>query len=113
MNTVAVPGCPGTVVEELPSALGRQFLRVTIERGGEVPLHSHECAATMIVTHGSARKLVERGNAERVKAGDVITKAAREPHGFTEIGEEGFSFISVSGGLGIVQEGGKLDMELV
>lgn len=109
-KTMTVPGCAGTTVRELRPVHGLQFLEVNIERGGEVPLHTHECAATMIVTRGSARKLTENGKSELVKSGDVIAKAAREPHGFTEVGEEGFQFISLSDNGGIVRQVGNLDM---
>lgn len=112
-NQVAVPGCRGITVRELQPAHGLQFLEVNIERGGEVPLHTHECAATMIVTRGSARKLAGNGKSELVKPGDVITKAAKEPHGFAEVGEEGFQFISLSDNEGIVRQGGNLDMTFV
>lgn len=111
-NQVLVPGCPGTTVRELQPAHGLQFLEVNIESGGEVPLHTHECASTMIVTRGSARKLTRNGKSERVKQGDVIAKAAKEPHGFTEVGEEGFQFISLSDNAGIVRQDGKLDMAM-
>lgn len=100
---IVVPGCLGTTVRKLKSNHGLQFLEVTIAHGGEVPLHTHECAATMIVTHGSARKLTGDGKEELVKPGDVITKQAHEPHGFADIGDEGFRFISLSENDGIVQ----------
>lgn len=112
-SQVPVPGCTGTTMRELQSAHGLQFLEVNIERGGEVPLHTHDCAATMIVTRGVAYKLTENGKGEQVKQGDVIVKAAKEPHGFTSVGEEGFQFISLSDNGGIVHQGGKLDMAFV
>lgn len=105
MSQIAVPGCPGTRVRELPAAHGLQFLEVNVEKGGKIPLHIHECAATMIVTRGSARKLTANGESQVVKPGDVVIKAAKEPHGFTDIGEGGFQFISLSDGNGIVDSG--------
>lgn len=105
-----VPGCRGTTVRKVTRAHRLQFLEVNIKQGGEVPLHTHDCAATMVITRGSARKLTGKGLGERVEAGDVVVKAAREPHGFTRIGKGGFQFISLSGSQGIVRKGGKLDM---
>ncbi len=107
----AVPGCPGTTVTPLPGAHGLQFLQINMEKGGRVPLHSHACAATMIVTHGTARKLLAEGKSEPVKPGDVICKAPHEPHGFDEVGPEGFAFVSISDGNGIVQGDEKLDIK--
>jgi quercetin dioxygenase-like cupin family protein len=107
---IEVPGCTGTTVSELKRAHGLQFLEVNIAHGGEVPLHTHKCAATMIVTKGSARKLTATGAGYRVNPGDVIAKAPSEPHGFTDVGETGFQFISISDNEGIVGQDGNFDM---
>ncbi|HEV7449353.1 MAG TPA: cupin domain-containing protein [Candidatus Paceibacterota bacterium] len=103
MSAIRVPGCPGTSIRELLSMHpGLQILEVTVESGGRIPLHLHDCAATMIVTRGSARKLTADGSTQPVKPGDVLAKAAKEPHGFDDVGEGGFTFISLSDGRGIV-----------
>ena len=77
------------------------MLRVVVGHGGEVPLHSHDCAATMVVLGGSAFALGRRGR--RVSKGDVVVKAPREPHGFSEV-DAPFTFISISDGEGIQRE---------
>ncbi len=104
---VEVPGCRGAFVQELLSENSVQVLKVIVEKGGEIPVHSHECAATMIVVSGRATALGK--NRRIAKKGDVIVKKAGEPHGFAGIEEE-FEFISVSDGNGIKQ-GSKWDME--
>lgn len=93
-----VPGCQGTNVRELLSQESLHVLYVEVEPGGEIPMHTHACAATMVVTQGQARGL---GKGDRlVTKGDVIVKAANEPHGFTEV-RKPFAFISISDGAGI------------
>lgn len=102
MNTemVEVPGCSKTTVKRLHEEHGLQILRVDVEPGGEIPLHAHDCAATMVILDGSARAL---GNSERiVKKGDVVVKIPHEPHGFSDI-KGRFSFISLSDEDGIVR----------
>lgn len=103
---VKINGCSGTSVRKLVPVNGLQCLEVRILPGGEVPLHSHGCAATMIVVAGSARKLQLSGKGRVVRPGDVVIKAAGEPHGFTEVGPDGFRFISLSEGEGIVTSRG-------
>lgn len=105
-----IKGCPGTSVKKMPPVHGLQCLQVTILPGGEVPLHSHECAATMIVVSGRARKLTRTGKGQFVKAGSVVVKTAGEPHGFTEVSPEGFRFISLSEGKGIVRGRRSVDL---
>lgn len=108
-DRIPVPECTGTTVEKLFETDGLQFLKVVVEPGGEIPLHTHACAATMIVTQGSAHTLGKDGRV--VHKGDVVVKTPNEPHGFTEI-QAPFSFISISGGEGIVRDG-KWDMQFV
>jgi len=105
MNTpkIAVPGCIGTFVTEVLEEEGCQILKVDVEPGGEIPLHSHACSATMVIMRGKSRAL---GKGERmVKKGDVVVKAPHEPHGFTEVTEP-FSFLSISDNKGIMQRDG-------
>ena len=97
---IAVPGCVGTYVEVIGERPGFQVLRVSVENGGEIPLHAHDCVATMVILEGSARTLGKDGR--RVKTGDVVVKGIREPHGFTDV-RDGFSFLSISTGEGILQ----------
>jgi quercetin dioxygenase-like cupin family protein len=103
MNTepIEVPGCKGTTVHELLLDEGVQVLKVEVEPGGEIPLHSHECAATMVITKGSARTLGK--DARAVRTGDVVVKSPNEPHGFTDVSEQ-FQFISISDHSGILQK---------
>ncbi len=103
----SVPGSRGTTVQEILTENGVQVLKVEVESGGEIPLHAHECAATMIVLRGSARALGK--NSRIVREGDVVTKVPHEPHGFNEIAD-GFVFISVSNQAGIIKAG-RWDLE--
>jgi quercetin dioxygenase-like cupin family protein len=106
---VDVPGCHGTSVEMIGAGIGFQVLRVAVLPGGEIPLHRHDCAATMVILSGTARAL---GAVERiVKSGDVIAKSADEPHGFTDVDME-FVFLSVSTGDGIMH-GAEWDVEFI
>lgn len=102
MNTepIDVPGCKGTTVHELLLDEGVQVLKVEVETGGEIPLHSHECAATMVITKGSARTLGK--DAHAVSAGDIVVKSRNEPHGFTDVSQH-FEFISISDRNGIMK----------
>ncbi|TWT40529.1 hypothetical protein RAS1_42410 [Phycisphaerae bacterium RAS1] len=94
-----VPGCRGTRVQELFAGRDVQVLLVEVDPAGEIPIHVHDCAATMVIVEGEARAL---GTHERVVGkGDVVVKAPREPHGFSGIGKR-FSFVSVSDGRGIM-----------
>jgi quercetin dioxygenase-like cupin family protein len=100
-DTIAVPGCRRTLVTKLYEERGKQILKVDVEPGGEIPLHAHECAATMIILEGTARAL---GKGDRiVQKGDMVVKAPQEPHGFTDVTER-FSFISISDKAGIMRE---------
>lgn len=101
LDKMSVPGCPGTTAEVLLNADGVQVLRVNVAVGGEIPVHSHDCAATMFVTSGCATAV---GRGERlVRAGDVVVKKKQEPHGFTNV-VAAFSFISVSNDGGILRD---------
>ncbi len=100
-DPISVPGCRGTSAQELVNKNGLQVLKVNVLPGGEIPLHRHTCAATMVIVYGRATAL---GKEQRqVVVGDVVQKAANEAHGFTDI-DEAFSFISISDGSGIVHE---------
>lgn len=100
---IEVPGCRGTTVQHLLSDGGMQVLMVEVAPGGEIPVHSHECSATMVITKGAARTLGKDGRV--VSKGDVVVKAPREPHGFSEV-REPFAFLSISDGDGIVSPKG-------
>lgn len=108
-DMLEAPGCRRTRVRKLHEEGGLQILRVDVEPGGEIPLHEHDCAATMVILEGSARAL---GKGERiVKKGDVVVKTPHQPHGFTDINGR-FSFISLSDAAGIVRPDG-WDMSFV
>lgn len=100
---VAVPGCKGTTAQELLFEEGMQVLKVEVEPGGEIPLHTHECAATMVIIKGRARTLGKDGRG--ASTGDIIVKAPNEPHGFTEV-KGPFWFLSVSDNEGIMKVDG-------
>ena len=98
---VNVPGCMKTEARRLLTNEALQVLEVKVNPGGEIPLHAHNCAATMIVTEGEAKAT---GHTPRqVKKGDIIVKKPREAHGFTQV-DSPFVFISVSDGEGIMHE---------
>ncbi len=98
-----VPGCSQTTIRKLFEEEGLQILEVEVQPGGEIPLHTHDCAATMVILDGKARAL---GNHERqVNRGDVVVKQPHEPHGFDGI-DGPFSFVSISNENGIVRSNG-------
>lgn len=102
-DTLAAPGCKKTTVRKLHEEHDLQILRVEVEPGGEIPLHAHDCAATMVILEGSARAL---GKRERVVTkGDVVVKTPHEPHGFSDI-KGRFSFVSLSSDEGILRSEG-------
>lgn len=98
-----IPGSKRAYVQDLLSTEGLQVMRVFVEKGGEIPLHVHDCAATMVVVSGKAKAI---GSKDRiVQKGNVIVKKPKEPHGFTEV-KEPFTFISVSDDKGIMHKDG-------
>ncbi len=106
---IEVPGCKSTTVQEIFSDGQVQIMKVRVSPGGEIPLHSHNVPATMIVLEGSAIALGKKN--KNVKKGDVVIKMANEAHGFTNV-KKAFSFISISGEKGIMRNQGKnWDME--
>lgn len=98
---LVVPGSTGVTIEPLGSIGGVQLNKVRVAPGGQIPLHSHECNSGMGITQGSARTLGKDEN-KPVRPGDYIYKPSGTLHGFTDIGAEGFEFISMSDGDGIV-----------
>lgn len=109
VKKIEVPGCAKTTVRRLHEESGLSILLVEVEPGGEIPLHTHTCAASMVVVSGSALTLGKNGRI--VKKGDVVTKAALESHGFTNVNEQ-FSFISIADLDGILLSDG-WDMEYI
>ena len=101
---ITVPGCKGTTVEELVSENDIQILKVMVEPGGEIPLHTHKCAATMVVVKGEA-KVLGKKDKQIANQGDIIVKSSMEPHGFTDV-KKPFCFVSISDGKGILQNDG-------
>ncbi len=112
MKRIDVMNCRLTTVKKKKVG-GAHCLEVEVARGGKIPLHCHNCAAVMVVTHGSARKLISKGKGSRVKPGSIVVKIAREPHGFDHIGKEGFKFLSFSDGKGILQGNGTMDLTVL
>jgi quercetin dioxygenase-like cupin family protein len=100
IEPIEVPGCKATTVHELLMDEGIQVLKVEVAPGGEIPLHSHKCAATMVITKGTARTLGK--DARAVSAGDIVIKSRNEPHGFTGVTQQ-FEFISISDREGIMR----------
>jgi len=106
---IKVPGCKGTTVQNLYSIPGMQVMKVDVSPGGEIPIHKHSCAATMVIMKGEA-KVLGKGKDRVVRKGEVVAKDENEPHGFTEV-KEPFSFISISYNDGIMQDQNNWDME--
>jgi len=98
---VAVPGCNKTTVQEILNDNDVHILKVDVAPGGEIPLHYHNCAATMVIIKGEASAIGKKR--KTVSKGDVVIKQSEEPHGFTDI-KEPFCFISISSGKGIYQD---------
>jgi quercetin dioxygenase-like cupin family protein len=98
-----VPGCVGVTVEPLPPLKGEHALLVRVAPGGEIPLHTHLVASGMDIKSGSALALGKEAG-RRVFPGECIFKPAGMPHGFTEVGPDGFEFVSTAGGAGILHD---------
>ncbi len=101
-SEMEVPGTSKAYVQELLTQDGLQVMKVLVEKGGEIPMHRHDCAATMVVVAGKAKSLGTHGR--MVQKGDIIVKKPNEPHGFAEVTEP-FTFISISDEKGIMQKG--------
>lgn len=99
---ILLPGSKGVKVELLSQFGKTQVLRVRVAPGGEIPLHTHDCNSGMGIVAGNARTLGKECD-RIVYPGDYIYKPAGTPHGFCEVGDEGFEFISISDSGGIVQ----------
>jgi len=109
MTRIQVPGCVATFAETIYEMPDVQILRVEVEPGGEIPMHKHDCAATMIVLSGEAWALGE--NERKVRKGDIIVKSPMEPHGFRDV-RDFFVFISISNGEGI-KRGAHWDIDYI
>lgn len=107
-----VPGCRGVTVEPLPPKDGEHVLYVRVASGGEIPLHTHLVASGMDITKGGARVL-GKGEERWVKPGDFVFKPAGMPHGFTDVGPEGFEFVSTAAGKGILYDNEQWDFHRV
>jgi quercetin dioxygenase-like cupin family protein len=107
-----VPGCCGVTVEPLPPKGGEHVLYVRVAPGGEIPLHVHTVASGMEITKGVARAL-GKGEERWAKPGDYIFKPAGMPHGFMDVGPDGFEFISTANGQGILRDGEQWDFHQV
>lgn len=109
MKQIEVPGCKGTTVQNLYTIPRMQVMKVDVSPGGEIPMHKHSCAATMVIMKGEAKAL-GKGKDRVVRKGEIVAKAGNEPHGFTEV-KEPFSFISISYDDGIMRNPNNWDME--
>jgi quercetin dioxygenase-like cupin family protein len=99
MNKINVPGCKDTFVQEISSDGKVQVMNVEVEKKEMMPFHSHDCAATMIITEGAATALGRKKRS--VKQGDIVIRKRNARHGFSDI-KNTFSSISLSDGHGIM-----------
>lgn len=65
---------------------------VTLEKGGEIPLHAHSLIHQQFVLKGTGVVLSEEGERE-VRPGDFVFVPADEKHGLRNTGEEDFELI--------------------
>ncbi len=98
---IRVPGCKRTTVSVLFTDRRTQILKVHVARGGEIPLHQHKAAATMIILRGKARVLGKERRA--VRPGSVVAKKSMEPHGFSDV-RSALTFLSFASRGSIVKE---------
>jgi quercetin dioxygenase-like cupin family protein len=77
-----------------------------MEPNSIIPDHTHGVDATMYPVSGSARLIAddEEFNGRRVTVGQAVRFPAHRLHGFVA-GPEGFSFVSVNGGIVDVDPG--------
>ncbi|MBL8029698.1 MAG: hypothetical protein JNN11_00405 [Candidatus Doudnabacteria bacterium] len=98
----------GTVRAGLP-----QSVLVRMEPCAVIPGHVHEVDAEMYPVSGSACLIADDSNfsGRLVCVGNQVKFAARRLHGFVA-GPEGFSFVSVNGGI-VDAEPGRWDITFV
>ncbi|MCP4727914.1 MAG: cupin domain-containing protein [bacterium] len=65
---------------------------VTIEPGGEIPLHSHDVVHEMFILKGKGAVLTEEGE-NNVSHGNFAYIEGEKVHGFKNLGDEDFMFI--------------------
>lgn len=65
---------------------------VTLEKGGEIPLHSHPWTHQEFILKGRGVVLSEEGESE-VHSADFVFVPANEKHGLRNIGDEDFELI--------------------
>lgn len=89
-----------------------QQVLVKVSPGGEIPLHSHNVDARMMIVSGSGKVLSDDPeiNQSTVQGGTCVFFEKMKAHGF-QAGDEGLSFVSDNGG--IVDEHHRWDLEFV
>ena len=65
---------------------------VTLEKGGEIPLHSHPVVHQQFVLKGNGVVLSEEGERE-LHPGDFVFVPSNENHGLRNTGDEDFELI--------------------
>ncbi len=65
---------------------------VTLEKGGEIPLHSHPVVHHQFILKGKGAVLDEEGEHE-VKPGDFVFVPPNESHGLKNLGDEDFELV--------------------
>ena len=114
-TALAHPELPGVQIfpfEDAPKRGLPQSVLVVMEPGATIPPHTHMVEAVMHPVAGSATVLAaedDSDNGRVVCAGFCVRFAALGLHGF-QAGDEGFSFVSVNGG--IVDNDGDWDIDL-
>ena len=68
------------------------FVFVELEKGSEIPVHSHPNEQMGICLRGSA-KFVTENKTIRIKRGEAYLLAGNEKHGVTDVGKGGAVFL--------------------
>lgn len=97
LSVITYPEVPGAALRHMRDLRGKRAenieLRIfQIEPGATTPFHSHAHAHDVLVLHGGGL-MRQAGDEQVVKAGDVISIAADEPHSFTNNGMEVLEFV--------------------
>jgi quercetin dioxygenase-like cupin family protein len=71
--------------------------RVTVPVGGKNPPHRHASSEQVwVALRGEGRLLLDDGKTEQFGAGDVVRFEDNEYHGFENIGESEFEYLSIT-----------------
>jgi quercetin dioxygenase-like cupin family protein len=93
---LTIPGVRGAkirwLIGEREGAKEFAMRVVTLEKGGEIPLHAHSVTHQQFILNGTGAVLSEEGETE-VGPGDFVFVPADEKHGLRNTGDEDFELI--------------------